>query len=58
MGQKEGGRKLKARMRRKIQKQVSYYWKGQEQRKVLVFSHMWKWIQWLLVCFQACYRKL
>lgn len=58
VGQWEGDRKLKARMRRKIQKQVSYYWKDQEQRKVLFFSHMWKWIQWLLVCFQVCYRKL
>lgn len=41
MGQREGGRKMKARMKRKIQrKQFSCYWKGQEQRKLLFFSHM------------------
>lgn len=40
MGQREGGKKLKARMKRRIQKQMSCYRKAQEQRKVLVFSHV------------------
>lgn len=40
MEQREGVRKLKAMMKRKIQTQISCYWKGQEQRKVQFFSHI------------------
>lgn len=41
MGQREGRRKVKARMRRKFQrKQVSHCWKGQGQMECLFFSHL------------------